>query len=191
MYRVVATGEIVFANQYLANLLGYNSDDEVKGKMANDFVLVPENNKEFIKLQIQKRNTEYSTEKELIKKDGTKIWNQDTAKIFYDTSGEVLFYDGIIEEITARKNAELELNRLITAINQISEGLIITDIKGNILYANPAYEKMSGFSIYEIKGQNLNIFNKLLPKEYYNKIWNTVLSGKNWNRFNCLNKKKR
>ncbi len=181
MYRVVATGEIVFANQFLANLLGYNSDDEIKGKMANDFVLVPEDNKEFIKLQIEQGNTEYSTEKELIKKDGTKIWIQDTAKIFYDTSGEVLFYDGIIEEITARKNAELELNRLITAINQISEGLIITDIKGNILYVNPAYEKMSGYSIFEIKGQNLNIFNKLLPKEYYNKIWNTVLSGKNWN----------
>jgi PAS domain S-box-containing protein len=190
IYRTLATGEILFSNKYLANLLGYDSSDEIKGKAAREFLLNPTENRDNIKKQIFLQNPTFSHEYIIVKKDGSEIWVQDTSNIIFDTSNEVLFFDGTIEEITSRKNAEQELNRLITAINQISEGIIITDTDFIIQYVNPAFEKMTNYKPNEIKGKSLKILDSVQqPKEFYLKMYSTLFADKIWSQ--VVNDKKK
>ena len=59
--------------------------------------------------------------------------------------------------------------------------VFITDKKGNIVFANKNLEKVTGYRIEEVIGKNPRIFSaKVLPKEFYENLWNTLLNGENW-----------
>ncbi|MCE5251304.1 PAS domain S-box protein, partial [bacterium] len=95
-----------------------------------------------------------------------------------------------IRDITERKQAEEERIRLETVIEQASECVVITDVKGTIQYVNPAFEKITGYSIEEAIGQNPRMLKSGKHEEiFYKNMWDTLLSGNKWNgRF--INKKK-
>lgn len=181
IYRTISTGEIIFANKYLANILGYSSPEVFNNKNITSFLLNPIEYETQLKKQITHRNNSFLQEYIIIRKDGAQIWVKETSNIIYDNSNDVLFIESIVEEITSKKNTEQELNRLFTAINQISESIVITDIDGYILYTNQAFEKMTLYSGNEVKGQKISILKSgQHSNEFYKKIWDTILSGKNW-----------
>ena len=93
------------------------------------------------------------------------------------------------ERETLRKS-EVDKERLMSAVEQASEVILITDIKGTIQYVNPAFEQISGYSCEEAIGKNPRIFKSGAQDEtFYRKMWNTLNSGKRWQgRF--INKKK-
>ena len=62
-----------------------------------------------------------------------------------------------ILDITDRKRAEQEHVLLATAIEQAAEGISIIDREGTIQYANPASERISGYTREEIIGQNHSV----------------------------------
>jgi len=175
IYRIITTGEIVFCNNYLANLLGYKNSDELIGTNAEEVFHYPiEYYKKRIE-EINKKSTSFIFEFSITNKEGKKLWLHDAAKIFYDTSDEVLIYDGIIQDISSRKEAEINLLRLITAFNQISEGIVVTDLQGRVIYLNPALEKMTGRQSDELSGQKLNIISSgQHSRDFYRKLWNTI-----------------
>jgi PAS domain S-box-containing protein len=57
-------------------------------------------------------------------------------------------------DITDRKRAENELALLATVIEQAAEGITITDKNGTVQYANPAYERISGYTREEMIGRS-------------------------------------
>ena len=63
-------------------------------------------------------------------------------------------------------------------MDQITEWVLITDVSGNILYANPQVEKISGYSYEELIGNNPSVLkSELVPRQVYTKLWNTILKG--------------
>jgi PAS domain S-box-containing protein len=58
-------------------------------------------------------------------------------------------------DITERKRAEEERVRLVTAIEQVAEGVIITNADSTITYVNPAFERLNGYMAKEVLGLNL------------------------------------
>lgn len=92
--------------------------------------------------------------------------------------------------IVIRKRVEEERTRLSTVIEQMAETVIITDIDGYLLYANPAFEKIAGYSREEALIQKLNIFKGgvHLP-EFYESIRKTIKQGKVWHG-KMVNKRK-
>ncbi len=76
-------------------------------------------------------------------KDGRQrhiAWQNSLQKQGEAVTGIIAF--GI--DITEQKQAEAELRRLHRAIEQAAEGVLIADESGTILYANPAFERMTG-----------------------------------------------
>ncbi len=190
IYRTISTGEIIFANQHLAALLGINTPELLKNKNIKSFLLFPEKYETQLKSQLAKHETSYLHEYVALKNDGSQIWIKDTSSIIYDTSNEPLFIEGIVEEITAKKNAEQELKKLFIAINQISESIVITDKEGVILFTNKAFENITLYSSDEVKGKKISILKSgQHTGEFYKKIWETILSGKNWTG-RIINRKK-
>jgi two-component system, NtrC family, sensor kinase len=80
-----------------------------------------------------------------------------------------------------RKKTSDQQNKLSTAISHSSEAIVITDIKGNIEFVNPAFEKVTGYSSEEVLGKNPSMFKSgQHDKKFYENLWRTILSGKPW-----------
>jgi len=88
---------------------------------------------------------------------------------------------GLVRDITRRKQAEAERTLLATAIQQASEGVIITDASGNVLYANPAFEQMSGFAHGELLERNISLVQSSKhPDSFHQTVRDTLARGEVW-----------
>ncbi len=88
---------------------------------------------------------------------------------------------GVTRDITERKRAEAEREQLTRAIEQSGETIVITDAKGSILYVNPAFTKVTGFSREEALGQNPRILRSgEHDTAFYRAMWDTINAGRVW-----------
>ena len=86
------------------------------------------------------------------------------------------------------ENTNLAL--LATAIGQIGEAVVITDISGQIQYVNPAFTRVTGYSAEEVAGQNPRLLkSERQDPAYYRELWKTILAGEVW-RGELLNRRK-
>lgn len=87
----------------------------------------------------------------------------------------------IVRDITERKKAEAQIRRLVTAIEQTGEDVIITDAGGVIEYVNPAFESITGYSRDEAIGNTPSFLTSgLHDREFYRNLWETISGGKVW-----------
>jgi PAS domain S-box-containing protein len=87
----------------------------------------------------------------------------------------------IVHDISARKKIEEERNRLATAMEQADSSVVMTDLKGNILYVNPAFERVSGYTREEVLSKNPRIIKSgIQDRSFYKKMWETISSGHPW-----------
>jgi PAS domain S-box-containing protein len=126
----------------------------------------------------------------LKKKDGSLMQCLETAHLLTDENGRIIGSQGIIRDVSEKKKREETLNMLQTAINSSSEAMIITDCGGSILYVNPAFSSISGYSAAEVLGQNPRLLSSgYQTKNFYREMWEVILSGKSW-QGEFINKKK-
>ncbi len=96
----------------------------------------------------------------------------------------------IIRDITERKSAEEDLNRLKSAIEQTSESLMIVGPDSVIQYVNPAFTKSTGYSRDEVIGRKPNILRSgKHDANFYANLWNLIVHGEIW-RGRFVNKRK-
>lgn len=68
---------------------------------------------------------------------------------------------------------------LSVGVHQAVESIMVTDTGGQILYVNPSFERVSGWSSREALGQNPRILKSgKQERAFYEGMWNTILSGK-------------
>ncbi|RMF10352.1 MAG: PAS domain S-box protein [Candidatus Neomarinimicrobiota bacterium] len=87
----------------------------------------------------------------------------------------------LTEEIEVRTQVEEELRKLTQAVEQSSASIVITDTRGRIEYVNPKFTRLTGYTFQEAVGKNPRILKSgLQPKSFYENLWNTITSGKEW-----------
>jgi diguanylate cyclase (GGDEF)-like protein/PAS domain S-box-containing protein len=87
----------------------------------------------------------------------------------------------IINDITERKRAEENLGKLSQAVNQSANAIVITNINGEIEYANPKFVEVSGYSLSEVLGKTPRILNSgEHSAEFYRNLWQTIKAGTVW-----------
>ena len=92
---------------------------------------------------------------------------------------------GSLQDIDERKRAEESQARLAMAVEQAAETIVITDTNGTILYANPAFERIAGYTRAEAYGQNPRILQSgKQDAEFYRKMWEVLVAGLVWS--GCL-----
>lgn len=124
------------------------------------------------------------------RKDGTLIQVNFSTGALFDKTGKVTGYIAILEDITERKQSEAERERLLAAIEQSDESIIITDPSGVVQYVNPAFERISGFKKEEICGQTPSILKSGKQDEaFYSNLWTTLLAGHTF-KSRIINKRK-
>jgi PAS domain S-box-containing protein len=96
----------------------------------------------------------------------------------------------ILHDITGRVKAEQERARLSVAIEQAAEAVIMTDTAGVILYVNPAFERVTGYSSADVIGKTPNILKSgEHDPSFYTQMWDTIKAGGVWKGV-FINKKK-
>lgn len=117
----------------------------------------------------------------LRRSDGATRWVIGHGQLQKDAAGRVRSMIGTIQDITVRKTDELERGRLLTAIEQADDAIVITDTNGAIQYVNPAFERASGYRSEEVLGQNPRVLKSGVQDEsYYRALWETISAGKTW-----------
>ncbi len=96
----------------------------------------------------------------------------------------------ILKQVVKRRSVEADIQKLTHAVDQSSSTIIITDANGNIEYTNPEFTKLTGYTSEEVIGKTPRIFKSgtALPV-FYEELWITIKSGKEWKGEFC-NKKK-
>ena len=93
-------------------------------------------------------------------------------------------------DLTELKRAEESHARLAMAVEQAAETIMITDASGTIIYTNPAFEKTSGYSRAEVRGQNPRVLKSgQQDATFYRQLWETIQHGEVWSG-HFVNKRK-
>jgi PAS domain S-box-containing protein len=104
------------------------------------------------------------------RKNGTMFWYELSISPIYDENSKLSHFIGIQrdisdvhEELCLRKLAEASLRRQALTFENMHDGVMITDLTGNIIDWNPAAEKMFGYTKAEVLGKTPSILHK--PEE--------------------------
>ncbi len=159
-------GKFIEANPAIIQMFGYESREDFLKLNVSDLYYYPTDRKKFNKKML-KDGFVKNEEIQLRRKDDSLMWGSVTAIAVKDEQGEVMYYDGIIEDITYRKKAAEEILKQKTYFQALFEGsaeaIVSLDEKHRVLEVNPAFVKLFGYSLDELKGKSLDDF--VLPEE--------------------------
>jgi len=112
---------------------------------------------------------------------GNRIWVMTTKVPLLDEKRQVAGLVGIGRDITNQKKSEEKLRQLSQAVEQSPSTIVITDLDGNIAYANPKFTETTGYMVDEALGKNLRILKSgHTSQEEYKHLWDTIRSGREW-----------
>lgn len=131
-----------------------------------------------------KKSLESGTSERLISKfrNGTNLYNVELLFIPPDNAGgkrEYVFLSA--HDLTEEWKKEDDLLRFYYVSENTVNPLQITDLEGEMIYVNPAFSLVSGYSKEELLGQKPSIFGSgKNSKRYWSKMWQTITDGKVW-----------
>ena len=128
------------------------------------------------------RGEEFSgVEVSRLKKDGSHIEIALSTAALRDSQGAVSGIMGIMEDISKRKRVEQERVRLISVVEQAAEAVLITDATGNLVYVNPAFERITGYKRGEVMGRNPRFLKSgKQDAAFYQAMWSVLARGEVW-----------
>jgi PAS domain S-box-containing protein len=122
----------------------------------------------------------YTEEVVFRRKDGSLFWgalNGCAINPDRPQDGSIWIY----ADISERRQAEEESNKLLQAVEQASISIVITNREGVIEYVNPSFTRSSGYSPQEAVGQTPSVLESgQTPAATYQELWRTILAGKVW-----------
>jgi two-component system, cell cycle sensor histidine kinase and response regulator CckA len=167
-------GKFLEANPAIFEMFGYASRDEFLKIPVSDLYQRPEDRKKYTGKMLREgcvKNEELS----LRKKDGSPIICSITAVAVKDENGEVQYYDGVIEDVTERKQLEFQFQQAqkLEAVGTLAGGIahdfnnLLMVIQGNVSLmlldldaSHPHFENIENIEKQLKRGSDLT--NKLL-----------------------------
>jgi len=159
IYRFRPGNGIVYANQALVDMLGYETADALKAVDPETLYADPDRHSELWEVA-ETTAHQNMREVELRRKDGSTFPGRVTGTVVREEDGDVAYVDGVVTDLTERKEKQQELRLLQKVVEQVDEAVLITegaplDPPGpRIEYVNPGFTDMTGYEPDEIEGKS-------------------------------------
>ncbi len=174
-------GKITTINQTLCSLLGISKSSVTDKKNLSSYLSPESQDVFYLHIQNLLEKGKSSFCKLAMKTPGNvELWVIMESKIFYSDESSEYIIQSSLTDISASKINEDHLLRLSTAFEQSANSIIITDISGNIQFANPRVFETTGFSEDELIGENPRIIKYENSEVNYSEMWETISSGQTW-----------
>ena len=190
IFETDGTGNIIYINQNVFDLFRYDKD-EMNEDLNIIQMIIPEDrdrarkNIQSVLNGMQSGGVEYTA----LRCDNT------TFPVVIHSSlvtrnGKPTGLRGLLIDISQQKQMETDLKRRALAMDHSSDAIVVADTNGSIIYVNPAFEKITGYSHEEVLGKNPRILQSgIHDKFFYKELWERLSNGKTWSgRF--INKRK-
>ena len=183
-YETDLNGNFLFFNNALCRLFGY-SRDEIQGKNFRDFMDEINAQTAYASFNEVFRTGEGFTDIlwEIVRKDGKKRIVEISANLIVDDNGNKSGFRGVARDITekhdvhqalilSRKQALLESEasrraeqRYRALLDFLPYPIFVFSLEGTVFYLNPAFEKVFGWALKELKGKHIPFIPEHLKKE--------------------------
>ncbi|RMG61443.1 MAG: PAS domain S-box protein, partial [Calditrichaeota bacterium] len=178
VFTTDARGHIVDINAAVETVLGYKPA-ELRGSSLFQLAADP---------HAAQRVVEKLLQQGYVRAQEVRGWSRDgsvkigllSATVLRNENGRLAGVQGIVQDITERKAQEEEIYRLATVVQQSKEGVIITDEKGFVIYANPAFQKLTGQTRGSVLGLPFRRVFSGMGSEQLKTVWDLLKKRKYW-----------
>lgn len=156
VYRTTPDGRILESNPALVEMLGYGSFEELAGRNLEEQGYAPQYSREQFKARIEQENTVTLEDVAWRKQDGTVVFVRENARAIRDSAGRIQYYEGTVENVTARRQAAEALREREKLFRTLAETIdaSITIVQDGVLrYVNPRGCRLIGRSAEEVVGK--------------------------------------
>jgi PAS domain S-box-containing protein len=178
IYQTTPNGRIVSVNPALVKMYGYDTLEELTNSitdLATHSYANPEDRKIFKRI-LSKEGVVEKFETRLRKKGGETIWVSINAHTVKDTQGNISYYQGTIEDITERKQAEeerlKERERFQILADNAPYGIMVIGKNNSFTYLNNKFKEIFGYDLHDLP-DGKTWFRKAYPDASYR---HTVIS---------------
>jgi PAS domain S-box-containing protein len=189
IFEIDSAGIITYLSPAIVTITGFKSSQYI-GKSLFNFIYekdLPEAQEKFKNIIYKGMINPFEFRISSI--SGELVWLRTSSKPIIK-NGATVCIRGIAVDITEWKLAGDKIRKLSRAIDQSPVSVLITELQGNITYANEAVHKFTGYSNDDLIGKNPRIFRSgETQAETYKTLWETIFSGKEW-KGELHNKKK-
>ncbi|BCR04418.1 hypothetical protein DESUT3_14870 [Desulfuromonas versatilis] len=190
IWRSNQTGKCDYFNRTWLDFTGKSMNEEIGERWLEN--VHPDDLGTFLgqfRQALQARSM-FSVELRLRRHDGCYRWMTTVGRPFNDFAGRFAGFIGASFDITERREALEQVRNLSLAVEQSPNSVVVTDLRGRIVYVNPKFTEVSGFSLEEVRGMTPAVLRSgRTTAEEYRKLWNTIGSGQVW-KGEFLNKRK-
>jgi len=182
-------GNFTSVNNTTLRVLGYTRQEALRMNIAQ--IVAPEHQESVRRAMDSALGGESpgDIELEVVTKYGARLAMEIRGRLLYE-DGKVVGVQGVARNVTERKQVEQQVRLQAAALKAAAVGIVITDREGSILWVNPAFMAMSGYTLEEVIGKNPRLLKSgKQDAEFYREMWNTILSGRVW-RGEIINRRK-
>jgi sigma-B regulation protein RsbU (phosphoserine phosphatase) len=173
IFQTTPEGRYLIANAALARIYGYDTPEELmQGLTDIGGRLYVEHGRrdEFIRL-MQENDVITGFESEVFRKDGTTIWISENCRAIRDSKGQLLHYEGTVEDITQQRLAEEKLRHsealYHSLVETLPQNIFRKDLDYRFTFANRQFCRTLGRSLDEIVGKtDFDFFPAELAEKY-------------------------
>src|SRR6516162_6629011 len=125
IFETTPDGRYLLANAALARIYGYATPEELMNSLTDigqRLYVQDDRRDEFVRL-MQERDLITGFESQIYRKDGSIIWISENCRAVRDAQGKLLYYEGTVEDITERRNAEEQIRRATAELSRSREEL--------------------------------------------------------------------
>jgi PAS domain S-box-containing protein len=185
IFRTTPDGHYMMANTALARIYGYASPEELMQSVTDigrRLYVDPKRRDEFVHL-MAKDDTLSGFESPIYRKDGSVIWISENCRAIRDANGQLLYFEGTVEDITQRRSVEENLRNsealYHSLVETLPQNIFRKDLEGRFTFANQQFCKVLNRRLDEIVGKtDFDFFPEALARKYQQDDQRVLESGR-------------